>query len=322
MFASVVIPTFRRPELLRRCLAALDAQDLSPAEFEIVIADDAASAETRRQVLEFGATARTKVTYIPVLGTQGPAAARNAGWRRARGAIIAFTDDDCIPERGWLRAGLDQFRRDAEVLAVAGKIRVPLPRAPTDYEQDAAGLEHADFVTANCFCRRATLEKIGGFDERFQSAWREDSDLHFTLLAMPGKLLHVEEAAVVHPVRPAPWGISLRQQKKCLFDALLYKKHPAQYRRRIRPGAPWPYYAMLLALIGAGAAAVNGSIQGVLIGVGIWGMLTAWFCARRLRQTSWAPSHLAEMAITSVLIPPLSVFWRLYGAVKFRVLFW
>lgn len=322
MFASVVIPTYRRPELLGRCLAALDAQDLSPADFEIIIADDAASADTRRQVLEFGCAARTKVTYIPVLGTQGPAAARNAGWRRARGAIIAFTDDDCVPQPGWLRAGIDQFRRDAEVLAVTGQVRVPLPRSPTDYEQDVAGLERADFVTANCFCRRAALEKIGGFDARFEAAWREDSDLYFTLLGMPGKVLHAREAAVVHPVRPAPWGISLTQQRKCLFDALLYKKHPAQYRRLIQPGAPWHYYAMILALLSAGAAAFKGSFAGALVGVGIWGMLTAWFCARRLRQTSWAPSHLAEMAVTSVLIPPLSVFWRLYGAVKFRVLFW
>lgn len=322
MFASVVIPTYCRPELLGRCLAALDAQDLDPTDYEIVVADDAASADTRRQVLEFASTARAKVSYVPVLGTQGPAGARNAGWRRARGGIIAFTDDDCVPEPGWLSAGLAKFRADAEVLAVSGKVRVPLPRAPTDYEQDAAGLERADFVTANCFCRRDALETVGGFDVRFQAAWREDSDLHFTLLRLPGKLLRAEQAAVVHPVRPAPWGISLSQQRKCLFDALLYKKHPALYRLLIRPSVPWPYYAMMLSLTAAGLAAVNGFFMGAFLGLSIWGILTAWFCARRLRQTSWAPSHVAEMLVTSVLIPPLSVFWRLYGAVKFRVLFW
>jgi len=54
---------------------------------------------------------------------------------------------------------------------------------------------------------------------------------------------------------------------------------------------------------------------------GAWALLTARFCARRLRRTSRAPRHVAEMVATSVLIPPLSVFWRLYGAWKFRVPF-
>jgi hypothetical protein len=49
--------------------------------------------------------------------------------------------------------------------------------------------------------------------------------------------------------------------------------------------------------------------------------LTARFCARRLRHASIAPRHVIEMAVTSALIPPLSVFWRLFGALKFRVVF-
>ena len=50
MRASVVIPTYCRPDLLDRCLAALAAQDLDPAEYEVVVADDAGSEATRRQV--------------------------------------------------------------------------------------------------------------------------------------------------------------------------------------------------------------------------------------------------------------------------------
>jgi hypothetical protein len=67
---------------------------------------------------------------------------------------------------------------------------------------------------------------VGGFDERFTAPWREDSDLVVTQLECNARLVRVPEAAVVHAVRPARWGVSVRQQSKSMFSALLYKKHP------------------------------------------------------------------------------------------------
>jgi GT2 family glycosyltransferase len=321
MRVSVVVPTYRRPDLLGRCLAALAAQDFDPSAYEVLIADDATSDDTREQVEAFAAAARPAVRYVPVSGLHGPAAARNTGWRAARGSVIAFTDDDCVPDRGWLAAGIGVLERDPELAAVTGQVVVPLPANPTDYERDAAGLERAEFVTANCFCRRDILERLGGFDERFTAAWREDSDLHFRLLARGAKLLKVPDAVVVHPVRPGCWGVSLRQQRKVLFDALLYKKHPRLYRRRIRPRPRWDYYAVTAALAAtAGAAAAGVTVPALVFG-GLWALWTGRFCLRRLRGTSQTPRHVAEMVVTSALIPPLSVFWRLVGAVKYRVFF-
>ena len=204
MRVSVVVPTFRRAELLDRCLAALAAQDLDWTEYEILIADDAGSAETRRQVEDWAGRISPPVRYLPVHGTHGPAAARNLGWRSAHGPIIAFTDDDCIPDPGWLKAGVAAFGDG--IAAVTGRVVVPLPSAPTDYERDAAGLENGEFVTANCFVRRDLLERAGGFDERFSAAWREDSDLHFTLLHQGGRIVRAPTALVVHPVRPRAGG--------------------------------------------------------------------------------------------------------------------
>jgi GT2 family glycosyltransferase len=317
--ASVVVPTYRRAELLDRCLSALGRQDLDPAAYEVIVADDAASASTRRQVEARARECRPAVRYVAVTGPHGPAAARNAGWRAARGAIIAFTDDDCQPEPGWLSAGLAAFAVDTA--AVSGQVVVPLPSNPTDYERDASGLERAEFVTANCFCRCAALETVGGFDERFAAAWREDSDLQFALLRAGLSVVKAPAAVVVHPVRPAPWGVSLRQQRKVLFDALLYKKHPRLYRTRVRPSPPWHYYATVSSLAVAAIALGLGHAGVGLTALGVWGMLTARFCMRRLRQTSRSPRHVAEMVATSALIPPLSIFWRLYGAWKFRVLY-
>ncbi len=284
-----------------------------------MVADDAASEATRRQVAWWAGRTAAAVRYVPVTGGHGPAAARNRGWQAARGAVIAFTDDDTVASPGWLRAGLAAF---ADGVAGAwGRVVVPLPPVPTDYERDVAGLEAGPFVTANCFYRREALAAVGGFDERFASAWREDSDLYFTLLEQGARLVRAPDAVVVHPVRPAPWGVSLRQQRKNLFNALLYKKHPALYRRRIQAAPPWPYYLA----VGALAAAVGGALRGreglALGAAAAWALLTVRFCARRLRRASHAPHHVAEMLVTSALIPPLAVFWRLRGALRFRVFF-
>jgi hypothetical protein len=53
----------------------------------------------------------------------------------------------------------------------------------------------------------------------------------------------------------------------------------------------------------------------------VWLLLSMRFCAARLRGTSRTLPHVAEMIVTSVLIPPLAVFWRLAGAVRYRVCF-
>ena len=316
---SVVVPTYRRPDRLDRCLAALVSQRYAPPDYEVVIADDADDPETRRQVEGWAARSPAAIRYVGVAGRRGPAAARNLGWRSARGPVIAFTDDDCLPGPDWLASGLAALDDGAE--AATGRVVVPLPDRPTDYERDAAGLASAEFVTANLFCRCEALEAVGGFDERFAVAWREDSDLHFALLERGGGIVQADAAVVVHPVRPAPWGVSLRQQRKSRFDALLYKKHPSLYRLKVRPGRPWDYYAILAAAGSAVLGACLGSSPLASAAALSWGALTARFCLRRLSRTSRSPGHVAEMVLTSVAIPFLSVFWRLYGAWKFRVRF-
>ncbi|MDI9701444.1 glycosyltransferase family A protein, partial [Burkholderia cenocepacia] len=85
---SVVVPTYRRPDLLERCLDALCVQVFDPTTYEIVVVDDdpagSARGTHRRR--------RARVTDVPVIrymtapDTQGPAGARNVGWRSAGGA--------------------------------------------------------------------------------------------------------------------------------------------------------------------------------------------------------------------------------------------
>lgn len=376
---SVVVPTFKRPDFLHRCLSALTMQDLDPSNYEIIVVDDAACESTRLQVDQWIARIQSRkscacsiptIRYLPVTGSHGPAAARNLGWHAARGDIIAFTDDDCIPTPGWLSGGLAAFSDG--IVGASGKLVMPLDHIPTDYERNAVQLERSEFVTANCFYRRAMLERVGGFDERFTAAWREDSDLFFTLqeyvvryenedtscasapsrrsqalatrvLSAPSPLtresysreparhtskcdplcalVYVPRAVVIHPVRPASWGISLKQQRKSMFNALLYKKHPDLYRQKVQAAPPWHYYCILVALLVALASIVAGFWLFALGAFTAWMFMTGRFCLQRLRHTSHAPSHVMEMIVTSILIPPLSIFWRIVGAIRFRVFF-
>jgi GT2 family glycosyltransferase len=322
-FVTVVVPTCGRPQLLSRCLAGLVEQRFDPSGFEIIVVDDTPNYKTREVVIDWAehtACGGPAIKYIASQGPHGPAAARNQGWHAARGSIIAFTDDDTVAQTDWLENGLRAFRR-GDVEAAWGRIVMPLDHAPTDYELDAKNLERAEFVTANCFCLKTVLERLDGFDERFRFAWREDADLYFRLLGINANVAHVPEAVVVHPIRPAGWGVSLRQQRKILFDALLFKKHPELYRQKIRSTPRWDYYITVLALLACVSATVLDAPAIAAAAAGVWCVLTVRFCVMRLRPTVKTPAHVGEMIITSALIPPFAVFWRIVGAFRFRVRF-
>lgn len=319
---SVVVPTCGRLDLLDRCLDALVGQTLDTARYEVVVVDDEPSHNTLHLVA--GWRARTiergpRLVYVANEGPHGPAAARNRGWRLAQAPIIAFTDDDTVPAPDWLANALAAFSDGID--ALCGRIEMPLPARPTDYQRDARRLETAEFVTANCFCRKQVLEALDGFDERFTAPWREDSDLHFRLLGINARVGHAPQALVVHPVRPAPWGVSVLQVRKIVFDALLYKKHPQLYRQKIQGAPRWDYYIIVGALLGGIAALLAGSTTVAAVAGAVWLTLTTRFCARRLAGTAKTASHIAEMVVTSILIPPLAVFWRVAGAIRYRVRF-
>ncbi len=158
---------------------------------------------------------------------RGPAAARNAGWRRSRADWVAFLDDDVEPEAGWA----DALRRDLagagpDVGGVQGRIVVPLPagRRPTDWERSTRGLETARWATADLAYRRDVLDAVGGFDERFPRAYREDADLGLRVTAA-GRRIVVGERVVRHPVRPAPPWVSLAKQAGNADDVLMRRLH-------------------------------------------------------------------------------------------------
>lgn len=315
---SVVLPTWGRMDLLDRCLDALTRQSLPGALYEVIVVDDEPDHNTLHLVA--GWRARTldrgpRLVYLPNSNQHGPAAARNLGWRSARAPIIAFTDEETVPTPGWLAQGLAGLTDKVDV--VCGRLDTS-PAARSGQLEQAAG---DAFSVANCFCRKTLLERLKGFDERFEQAAHCEADLHFRLLALDARIVHAPEARVVLPLQPLPWGASLARTRDVLFDALLYKKHPRLYRERIAATPPWDdYLAVAALLVALGALLAGSSSLALFAGLG-WLALTARRCLQRLRGVTPTASHIADVIVTSALIPPLAVFWRLLGAIRYRVRF-
>jgi len=314
---SVVIPTYNRPTLLLNCLSALEKQTLNKADFEVLVVHDGPYNKNAFEQIGLEnfnldlILLRTKIK-------KGPAAARNLGWLQAKYQVVAFTDDDCLPDEHWLQEILEGYHFE-KFIAYTGKTIVPLPEMPSDFERNTAGLATAAFITANCACTKDALLEVGGFDERFGLAWREDSDLEFKLIQHKIPIRRNNAAIVVHPVRAAPWGVSLKEQKKGLYDVLLFKKYPELYRQKIHQSIVNYYLIILLSIV---AVIASGSGYKTLAKLAAIALLLPFgsFFFKRISQTQKSARHISEMLITSLLIPFLSVYWRGYGILKFKKL--
>ena len=323
---SVVLPTYQQPALLLKCLDALGRQRLSRDQFEIIVVDEGNSPETEAAVQLFSKQiARNggplEVRYLGQPERRGPAAARNRGWQAARGHIIAFTDDDCLPEPEWLSSALVCFQRGAQVMS--GQLRVHLPNQPTPLDRTATILKRAEFISANCFCRKSTLERVKGFEEAFNTSWREDSDLQFKFLQAGIPITKCPESVVVHNIQPAPWYGLLRDERNNSYDALLYKRHPSLFRERIPSyrRQVLQYYLSVFSVCISLICLTLGQCATCLIGLGIWVTLSADLMMRFLPQNTLTWTTTKHALITAMATPFLSVYWRLYGSVKYKVLY-
>ncbi|MFI7537204.1 glycosyltransferase family 2 protein [Streptosporangium sp. NPDC049376] len=317
---TVVIPTIGRPSLATT-LAALGA------DVTVVVVDD----RPPTAVGELPGAGSDRVRVVRS-GGRGPAAARNAGWRAAGTPWVVFLDDDVVPAPGWARAvTADLTGLPEEAAGSQGRVEVPLPqgRAPTDDERNTAGLAGAAWITADMAYRRAALEKVNGFDERFPRAYREDADLALRLRTA-GWLLVRGERLVRHPVRDdGPWA-SLRRQRGNADDALMRRVHGPGWRAAVgEGGGRLGRHALTtgLGLVGllAGALALGSdgraarALRGgaALAGAG-WLALTAEFAWARIAPGPRTGEEIRRMTVTSVLIPPAACAHRLRGEWRVR----
>jgi glycosyltransferase involved in cell wall biosynthesis len=218
---SVVVPTRDRPELLQRCLAALEKQTVP---VEVVVVEDREG--------------------------RGPAWARNEGVRRAGGEVICFTDDDCAPAPGWAEA-LAAPILAGEAQATAGRILMAGGATAADraweaivgYLQDQAAASSTTSpgfaATANLACTRFLLEEVS-FDESFPAAAGEDRDWAERAARQGAVPAFVFAAVVLHRSGMGLWDF-LRQQYRYGQGAVRYRN--ASPGRRL--GAPSFYYGLI-----------------------------------------------------------------------------
>lgn len=206
---TVAVAACDRPAPLARCLEAIARGATLPAQLVVVdqSADGGVEAEVGTLVVPGVA-----VHYIrqPRLGLS---ASRNAALAAATEPVIAFTDDDCVPDRGWLAAVQASLAVSSPPAAVAGRV-LPLgeptpdtylvsPRVadqPTDYR--AGAVPWAVGTGGNFAASRAWLDRVGRFDERLGAGSpgkaAEDADLIYRILRAGGVVRYEPDAVVYH----------------------------------------------------------------------------------------------------------------------------
>ena len=209
---TVVVPTHRRPRALAACLAGLAAQTDPPADLQVVVVDDGGGVPLGPVV---DAVRRPPRRDPGDPGQRRPGGGAQRRRRaRARGALLAFTDDDCVPRPGWLRTLVDLAGRHPGA-AVSGRTVNALRDNPysaaaqlvidVGYEQTGYGSRGVPFFTTNNLLVPAeAFRALGGFDTGFRTA--EDRDFCARWAASGRRFEHAREAVVDHAHALGLWG--------------------------------------------------------------------------------------------------------------------
>jgi histidinol-phosphate phosphatase family protein len=340
MTFDLVVPTVGRDSLFR-LLDALGAA-AGPPPGRVLVVDD--RRHRGRPLLAGGVPGwlAGRVSVVPGR-VAGPAAARNLGWRRATAEWVAFLDDDVVPSAAWLAdLAADLEGLGADVAASQGRIAVPMPvgRPPTDWERNVRGLETARWATADMAYRRGVLVEVGGFDERFPRAYREDADLGLRVVGA-GYRIVAGRRVVEHPVRRAGRFVSVRLQAGNADDVLMLALHGRGWRSAagVAEGRR-PRHLVVTGLglvaLGAWLVARRGGPQGGLAPApgttvgrrGRWARRAGWVAGgaglgwlggtgelalARIMPGPGTADEVAAMAVTSVLLPPAATWHWLSG---------
>jgi len=313
---DVVVPTVGRASLAE--LVAALAAGRGPAPGALVVVDDRPCVRLGRELPAF-AWPGVPVRVIPT-GGRGPAAARNAGALYTSAPWIAFLDDDVLPDPGWKE---DLARDLAElppgVAASLGAVGVPPPsgRRPTDQERSVLRLASAAWISADVAIRRSAFEALGGFDERFPRAYREDTDLQLRLAAARYRTARGARRST-HLLRSGSSWASLAAQRGNADDVLLAALHGRDWRARTgeAPSLLPRHVASVAAAAAALLAAAVGAAALALAALAAWAALTAAFFWRRVARGTRTAREIAAMAGTSVAIPFAAAAWHLRGRIR------
>ena len=212
---SVIIPTYRRPPFLRRCLESLAAQDASQEDFEVVVVDDGSPPGTA-EVLREASRRLSSLRWYRLERNSGPAAARNLAISEARGGLLLLMDDDVVatPTLVSTHLRLQREARDPK-LGVLGLVEWEPRLTVTPFMRwlDRSGLQFAyetwiregpivppfsAFYACNLSLSRELILEADGFDERFPYPAYEDMELAWRLTKLGFHMVHDRSALAYH----------------------------------------------------------------------------------------------------------------------------
>jgi len=207
---SIIVCTRNRPELLGRCLEALAVQT---GAFEVLVVNQG---DTHALI-----PSDPRFHYI-AHQERGLAAARNMGLCAASGNIIAFLDDDAVPDPGYIAALERAFAGDVKPAAIAGRILTiedgrPYARVHDDRPRPLNRRDWLPFLGGNFAISRSVINLIGPFDERFGAGrhWAsgEETDYFFRMLYQNCRVAYVP-AIVIHHPKEAVDGATIELRRK------------------------------------------------------------------------------------------------------------
>jgi glycosyltransferase involved in cell wall biosynthesis len=213
---SVVIPARNAAATIARTLDGLAAQDLD-GPYEVIVVDNGSEDETV-------AIAERAGVRVIRQGRERPGLARNRGAEAAGADAIAFTDADCVPDPGWLRAGLGSLEH-ADLVQGLVVADPATPRHPFDRTVEVSG-PTALFETANLFVTRDAFERTGGFSDWAMAAigepFGEDAVFGWEARRRGARFAFEAGARVAHAVFPrGPAGYVAERQRLAFFPALV-----------------------------------------------------------------------------------------------------
>jgi cellulose synthase/poly-beta-1,6-N-acetylglucosamine synthase-like glycosyltransferase len=247
---TVAVVVKDRRELMARCLDAIFALD--HGSFEVVVVDNGSSDGTYELMLDRESEAPVPMRVVQDHGSLG--SIRNRAVREARGAIVAFTDSDCVPRPSWLTVGAAPFADD-QVGVVQG-MTVPDPAAALGrlaVTQDLRELT-GRYEACNIFYRRQAILDTGGFDETV-GFFGEDTVAGWRVIGAGWRAAFAGDAVVEHVVTQPGLGWHLRR-------GLRYGNWNALVRRlpQLRRELLWHRY-----FLRPRSAAFTAAVAGVLL---------------------------------------------------------
>lgn len=295
MSVSVVVPTYNRAMDLDRCIRSLQQQTADPSLFDVIVVDDGSSDSTE-EVLERWARQWVRFQYIRQENS-GPAAARNAGVARARGDIVAFTDDDCVPDPDWVRRIVDHFKSGVHG-CLHGPVNSSLPSSTFVHSVIADGA----VITSNLAVDKQVFDAIGVFDTGFRAPWCEDADFYYRLKKASITIAYDPQLIVDHPPRYQRFWSFLRKARFYQYYALIARKHPDMEPLSVHSGRLLLALKKILVILGLIAVLMQFSVPfvaAVILAPAVFWLLDAY---RLLKIKSTLSKHGIRVRISDQVL--------------------